>query len=115
MVLIDFWTYTCINCIRTFPYLKIWHSKYADDGLVIIGVHAPEFQFEHELENVQQAVKDYSIDWPVVQDNDFKTWRAPIVIATGPQSTSSIRMVLSDTLTSGKAPTKRPRDRSGTF
>ena len=76
VVLIDFWTYTCINCIRTFPYLKIWHSKYADDGLVIIGVHAPEFQFEHELENVQQAVKDYSIDWPVVQDNDFKTWRA---------------------------------------
>ena len=76
VVLIDFWTYTCINCIRTFPYLKIWHSKYADDGLVIIGVHAPEFQFEHVLENVQQAVTDYAIDWPVVQDNDFETWAA---------------------------------------
>lgn len=71
VVLIDFWTYTCINCIRTLPYLKIWHSKYADDGLVIIGVHSPEFQFEHELENVQQAVADYGINWPVVQDNDF--------------------------------------------
>ena len=76
VVLIDFWTYTCINCIRTFPYLKLWHSKYADDGLVIIGVHAPEFQFEHELENVQQAVTNHGISWPVVQDNDFETWRA---------------------------------------
>ena len=76
VVLIDFWTYTCVNCIRTFPFLKIWHSKYADDGLVILGVHTPEFQFEHELENVQQAVKDYGIGWPVVQDNDYKTWRA---------------------------------------
>lgn len=76
VVLIDFWTYTCVNCIRTFPFLKIWHSKYADDGLVIIGVHTPEFQFEHDLENVQQAVMDYGIGWPVVQDNDYKTWRA---------------------------------------
>ena len=76
VVLVDFWTYTCVNCIRTFPYLKIWQSKYADDGLVIIGVHSPEFQFEHELENVQQAVTDFGISWPVVQDNDFKTWRA---------------------------------------
>ena len=76
MVLIDFWTYTCINCIRTLPFLKIWHSKYADDGLVIIGVHAPEFQFEKNLENVQQAVTDYGISWPVVQDNEFNTWRA---------------------------------------
>ena len=75
VVLIDFWTYTCINCIRTFPYLKIWHSKYADDGLVIIGVHAPEFQFERKLENVQQAVTDYGISWPVVQDNEFETWK----------------------------------------
>ena len=76
VVLIDFWTYTRVNCIRIFPYLKIWHSKYADDGLVIIGVHTPEFRFEHELENVQEAVIDYSIGWPVVQDNDYQTWQA---------------------------------------
>ena len=76
VVLIDFWTYTCVNCIRTLPFLKVWHSKYADDGLVIIGVHTPEFQFEHDLENVQQAVMDYGVGWPVVQDNDYKTWRA---------------------------------------
>jgi len=75
VVLIDFWTYTCVNCIRTFPFLKIWHSKYADDGLVIIGVHAPEFRFEHDLENVQQAVADNGIGWPVVQDNNWKTFR----------------------------------------
>ena len=76
VVLVDFWTYTCVNCIRTLPYLKIWHSKYADDGLVIIGVHAPEFVFEEKLENVQKAVADYGIGWAVAQDNDFKTWRA---------------------------------------
>ena len=76
IVLIDFWTYTCVNCIRTLPYLKVWHSKYADDGLVIIGVHTPEFQFEHDIDNVRQAVADYSVDWPVVQDNNFATWDA---------------------------------------
>ena len=76
VVLVDFWTYTCINCIRTLPYLKIWHSKYADDGLVIIGVHTPEFEFEKRLENVQQAVSDHGIGWPIVQDNDYETWQA---------------------------------------
>ena len=76
VVLIDFWTYTCVNCIRTLPYLKVWHSKYADDGLVIIGVHTPEFRFEHDIDNVRQAVSDYSVEWPVVQDNNFDTWDA---------------------------------------
>ncbi len=76
VVLIDFWTYTCVNCIRTFPYLKTWWSKYADDGLVIIGVHPPEFEFEHDLSNVQQAVADNGIGWPVVQDNNYDTWDA---------------------------------------
>ena len=76
VVLVDFWTYTCINCIRTLPYMKVWHSKYADDGLVIIGVHTPEFRFEHEIENVKEAVADYSLTWPIVQDNHFATWRA---------------------------------------
>ncbi|HIJ10509.1 TPA: thioredoxin family protein [Candidatus Woesearchaeota archaeon] len=76
VVLIDFWTYTCINCIRTLPYLTSWDEKYRDDGLVIIGVHAPEFAFEKKRENVQNAIEKYDIKYPVVQDNDMLTWRA---------------------------------------
>ena len=76
VVLVDFWTYTCINCIRTMPFLKQWYSKYQDDGLVILGVHSPEFDFEKELDNVVMATKDYSISWPVALDNNFITWRA---------------------------------------
>lgn len=76
VVLVDFWTYTCINCIRTLPYLTQWHEKYKDDGLVIIGVHAPEFAFEKKEENVLDAMKRYNITYPVVQDNDFATWKA---------------------------------------
>ncbi len=76
VVLVDFWTYTCVNCIRTLPYLKVWHSKYADDGLVILGVHTPEFRFEHDIDNVRQAVADYSLTYPIVQDNNFDTWDA---------------------------------------
>ena len=75
VVLIDFWTYTCINCIRTFPFLKQWHSRYADDGLVIVGVHAPEFEFEKVYENVVDATKEHALDWTMAQDNDFVTWR----------------------------------------
>ena len=76
VVLIDFWTYTCVNCIRTLPYLKVWHSKYADDGLVILGVHTPEFRFEHDIDNVREAVAKYSLTYPIVQDNNFATWDA---------------------------------------
>jgi cytochrome c biogenesis protein CcdA/peroxiredoxin len=76
VVLIDFWTYSCINCIRTLPYLTAWHEKYQDKGLVIIGVHSPEFEFEKETGNVAAAMKDFSINYPVVQDNDFIIWRA---------------------------------------
>ena len=76
VVLVDFWTYTCINCIRTLPYLKEWDKKYRDDGLVIVGVHTPEFEFEKKYENVANAVNDYSIKYPVAQDNDYATWRA---------------------------------------
>ena len=75
VVLIDFWTYTCINCIRTFPFLKQWHSRYADDGLVIVGVHAPEFEFEKVYENVVDATKEHALGWTMAQDNDFVTWR----------------------------------------
>ncbi|MCX6782916.1 MAG: cytochrome c biogenesis protein DipZ [Candidatus Levybacteria bacterium] len=76
VVLIDFWTYSCINCQRTMPYLRVWHEKYADKGLVIIGVHAPEFEFEKSEKNVAQAIKDFKLPYPIVQDNDFATWRA---------------------------------------
>lgn len=76
VVLVDFWTYSCINCIRTLPYLKDWDDKYRDDGLVIIGVHSPEFEFEKNYDNVLKAVQDNEIEYPVVQDNDFVTWRA---------------------------------------
>jgi len=86
VVLVDFWTYTCVNCIRTFPYLKLWHSRYADDGLVILGIHTPEFEFEKDYTNVLQATLDNGIAWPVAQDNDFETWM-PTTTAIGPPST----------------------------
>lgn len=76
VVLYDFWTYTCINCIRTFPYITAWNEKYADKGLLIIGVHSPEFQFEKDINNVKIAVTKYGLKYPVVLDNDHKTWDA---------------------------------------
>jgi thiol-disulfide isomerase/thioredoxin len=76
VVLVDFWTYSCINCIRTIPYLNAWHEKYADDGLVIVGVHTPEFEFEKDYNNVKAAVEKFEIKYPVVQDNDRGTWKA---------------------------------------
>ena len=75
VVLIDFWTYTCINCIRTYPFLKQWNSRYADDGLVIVGVHSPEFEFEKDYDNVVEATQVNALDWTMAQDNDFVTWR----------------------------------------
>jgi thiol-disulfide isomerase/thioredoxin len=74
VVLIDFWTYSCINCLRTLPHLKSWYATYRTKGLVIIGVHTPEFAFEHVSSNVRAAVKRLGIEYPVVQDNRFKTW-----------------------------------------
>ncbi len=76
VVLIDFWTYTCINCIRTLPYLRSWHERYADKGLVIVGVHTPEFEFEKNPDNVAKAIADFGLKYPVMQDNDYATWRA---------------------------------------
>ncbi|MDE1812973.1 MAG: redoxin domain-containing protein, partial [Thaumarchaeota archaeon] len=72
----DFWTYSCINCIRTFPYLKAWNEKYADKGLLIIGVHSPEFEFEKDINNVKMAVTKYGLTYPTVLDNDHSTWDA---------------------------------------
>jgi cytochrome c biogenesis protein CcdA/thiol-disulfide isomerase/thioredoxin len=76
VVLIDFWTYSCINCIRTLPYLNAWNKRYAKDGLVIVGVHTPEFPFEREASNVEEAIKTDGIEYPVVQDNEMGTWNA---------------------------------------
>lgn len=76
IVLVDFWAYSCINCIRTLKYINDWHKKYAFRGLVIIGVHSPEFEFEKQKENVEMAVKKFDIKYPICLDNEFKTWRA---------------------------------------
>jgi thiol-disulfide isomerase/thioredoxin len=76
VVIVDFWTYSCINCIRTIPYLNAWHEKYADDGLVILGVHTPEFEFEKDYNNVKAAVEKFEIKYPVAQDNEKGTWKA---------------------------------------
>ena len=75
VVLIDFWTYTCVNCIRTFPHLKEWYAKYADKGLVIVGVHAPEFEFEKLTKNVINSAASFGLEYPIAQDNDFVTWK----------------------------------------
>lgn len=74
VVLVDFWTYSCINCQRTTPYLNAWYEKYKEKGLEIIGVHTPEFEFEKDYNNVLAAVKKFSIKYPVVLDNDYSTW-----------------------------------------
>jgi len=76
VVLVDFWTYTCINCIRTLPYLEAWDRRYRKDGLTIVGVHSPEFPFEREAANVEAAIKAEGIRYPVVQDNELGTWSA---------------------------------------
>src|SRR5476649_336809 len=76
VVLVDFWTYSCINCLRTLPYVKAWAEKYRDQGLVVIGVHAPEFAFERNVGNVTKAMKDLGINYPVAIDNDYSIWRA---------------------------------------
>ena len=76
VVLIDFWTYSCVNCLRTLPYVRAWYDKYKDQGLVVIGVHAPEFAFEKDIDNVKRAVRDLKVDYPVAIDNDYAIWRA---------------------------------------
>jgi len=75
VVLVDFWTYSCINCQRTFPYLTAWDERYRDEGLTIVGVHSPEFAFEKVVSNVEDAAKRYGIDYPIAIDNDFATWQ----------------------------------------
>lgn len=74
VVLIDFWTYSCINCLRTLPYIKSWYQAYKDKGFVVIGVHAPEFDFEKDKANVEKAIRRFEIPYPIVQDNDHTLW-----------------------------------------
>src|SRR6266849_4479414 len=76
VVLIDFWTYTCINWLRTLPYVRAWADKYQDHGVVVIGVHTPEFAFEHDLDNVRRAAKDMRVSYPIAIDNDYAIWYA---------------------------------------
>jgi thiol-disulfide isomerase/thioredoxin len=76
VVLVDFWTFTCINWLRTEPYVRAWSQAYRDDGLIVIGVHTPEFSFEQEIDRVRQAVKERGIDYAVAVDNDYEVWRA---------------------------------------
>ncbi|WP_246791825.1 thioredoxin family protein [Burkholderia perseverans] len=76
VVLVDFWTYTCINCIHTLPYVERWHEKYRAQGLAVIGVHTPEYPFERSTANVRDAVRRFGLTYPVAQDNDYATWRA---------------------------------------
>src|SRR5881397_1924012 len=76
VVLVDFWTLTCINWLRTEPHVRAWSQAYRDDGLVVIGVHTPEFSFEHDFDRVRRAVRERGIDHPVVVDNDYRVWRA---------------------------------------
>jgi thiol-disulfide isomerase/thioredoxin len=76
VVLVDFWTYTCINCIHVIPYVKSWNQKYKDQGLVVVGVHTPEYPFERNTDNVKEAIKRFDITFPVAQDNRYATWSA---------------------------------------
>jgi thiol-disulfide isomerase/thioredoxin len=76
VVLVDFWTLTCINWLRTEPYVRAWSQAYRNDGLVVIGVHTPEFSFEHDIDGVRQATVERAIDYPVAVDNDYEVWSA---------------------------------------
>lgn len=76
VVLVEFWTYSCINCVRVMPHIKDWHAKYRGQGLVVVGVHTPEYGYEKKLSNLQAAVKRFGITYPVAQDNNYETWNA---------------------------------------
>ena len=102
VVLVNFWTWTCINWLRQEPYVRAWSRAYRDDGLVVIGVHTPEFSFEHDVDGVRRATKERAIDYPVAVDNDYEIWAAPSPTATGRRCTSSTRTASSATSTSAR-------------
>src|SRR5437764_2231761 len=76
VVLVDFWEYTCVNCIRTFPYLKEWWKRYKDKGLVIVGIHTPEFRFGAKRQNVVDGARQFGLDFPILVDSSYKNWTA---------------------------------------
>jgi thiol-disulfide isomerase/thioredoxin len=76
VVLVEFWTYSCINWLRTLPYVRAWAERYKDQGLVVVGVHTPEFEFEKQIDNVRRAAKDMRVDYPIAIDSDYRVWRA---------------------------------------
>jgi len=107
VVLVDIWTYTCVNWLRTLPYVRAWAAKYKDAGLVVIGVHSPEFPFEKEVENVRRAVKAMDIVYPVAVDSEHVIWRAFLTTTRGPRSTSSTRTARFDGDTWARAHMRR--------
>jgi thiol-disulfide isomerase/thioredoxin len=111
VVLVDFWTYSCVNWLRTLPYVTAWHERYGDRGLVVVGVHSPEFGFEHDLDNVRRATDELAVGYPVVIDNDFAIWQS-FAHRYGRPPTSSLAMGESVSATSARAPTRRSSGRS---
>lgn len=99
VVLLDFWTYSCVNCVRTLPHLRAWHERYSNQGLVILGIHSPEFNFEKSAANVERATKDLEVPWPVALDNERKTWDAfhvrawPTKVLLGPDGRERTRVI----------------------
>ena len=106
MVLVDFWTYGCVNCVNTLPHVTELYAKYKDRGLVVVGIHTPEFPFERSASNVQAALKRHGITYPVAQDNDSKPG-TPIATNIGRRNTSSTRAARSCSSTTAKAATTR--------
>ena len=112
VVLVDFWTYSCVNWLRTLPYVRAWHERYREHGLVVVGVHAPEFGFEHDLANVRRAVDDLDVGYPVVIDNDFTDLarlRQPLLAGALPARRRRPRPV---PRISARRPTRSPSGRS---
>ena len=112
VVLVDFWTYTCINWLRTLPYVRAWAEKYKDQGLVVIGVHTPEFAFEKNVDNVRRAVKDMSVDLPDRDRQRLSRYGARSATSIGRRSISSMRRAASAIITSARASTS---SRKGSF
>ena len=114
VVIVDFWTYSCINCQRTMPYLRKWWEAYNNKGLVIIGVHSPEFEFEKSEKNLAQAIKDFKLPYPIMQDNDFATWK-PTTTITGRLNILSIKRAIFVILTLEKVDMTKQRKSSKTY
>ena len=111
-MLVDFWTYSYIDCLRSLPYVRAWAEKYHDQGLVVIGVHAPEFAFERNVDNVKKAVSDLGIAYPVAIDNDYAIWRA-MGNQYWPAHSLSMRRAVFGIIISAKAIMRDPSRRSG--